>query len=100
VLHAWPRIQAVCDAARAGQAEHAAAPAPASPGATSFEEVASGVAVGDELGRLQLRRALSELSERLPGETALAEPRGAATVHSLSWRRPATNPALARRLQP
>ena len=83
VLHAWPRIQAVCDAARVDQAEHIAAAAPASPGARSFEEVASGVAVGDELGRLQLRRALSELSDLLPGEAALAEPRGAATVHAL-----------------
>ena len=96
VLHAWPRIQAVCDAARAERAARAewaaqkeqkeqapAAAAPVSPGTASFEEVASGVAVDDELGRLQLRRTLSELSELLPAEAALAEPRGAATVHAL-----------------
>lgn len=93
MLHAWPRIQAVCDAARAERAEQKeqkeqkeqapTAAAPVSPGAASFEEVASGVAVDDELGRLQLRRTLSELSELLPGEAALAEPRGAATVHAL-----------------
>ena len=111
VLDAWPRIQAVCDAAREreAQSEHTTAAAPASPGAVFFEEVASGVAMDDDLGRLQLRRALSELNELLPGEAALAEPRGAATVHSLlqsvgadilTQLAQACNPGVVHRLQP
>ena len=48
----------------------------------SFEELAGGV-TGDAMGRLRLRLALFELSELLPFEAALAQPRGAASVHAL-----------------